>query len=287
MNLRLSSGGRKAELKLCSASCSSCLSERPRLAAREYSVSRSVWKRAGSSVESVTANAALEKYAAEDDRRARPRLAKLPRERAGAQIAGRTIVEHHAPSGERFRQAQDRSSRQCRGRCARRREFDGFANVFGTADFACVTNDVKASVTSQIKSGAEIGGGKAKLRRRPCRRRRLRNGESLTALRATSFAASAPNWRTQSKIQAVRRRLNEAICDSLPDGREIRFDVLHAAQHHADRNGNFRVNDVLQQKLFEQPTCDQSVVFRIAQERSDPFEDVDEAREIGISDSGR
>ncbi len=160
---------------------------------------------------------------------------------------------------------------------------DGFANGFRAADFSSVADDVQAFVARQIESGAEIGAWAGKVRRRPSRRRRRRSYGASRRERATSFAASAPNWRTASKIQAVRRRLNGGDLRSLADGREIRFDILHAAQHHADRNGNFRVDDVLAQKLFEQPSRDQRVVLRIAQKRSDPFENVDEAREIGIS----
>src|SRR5208282_5532752 len=53
-NWRLSIGGRKAALKLCSASRRSCSLDKPSDAAREYSVSKSVWNIPGSSVESVT-----------------------------------------------------------------------------------------------------------------------------------------------------------------------------------------------------------------------------------------
>ena len=80
----------------------------------------------------------------------------------------------------------------------------------------------------------------------------------------------------------MRRRLKEHALRCFADRGEIRFDVLHAAQHHADRNGDFRIDDVLPQQFFEQPAGDQRVIFRVAEKRRDPFEGFDEAGEIRI-----
>ena len=49
-------------------------------------------------------------------------------------------------------------------------------------------------------------------------------------------------------------------------------------KHHARGNGYLGVHDVLPHQLFAQLASDQRVVFRRAQEGSDPFESFDEIR---------
>ncbi len=110
---------------------------------------------------------------------------------------------------------------------------------------------------------------------------------SLAAQRAASLAESAPNWRAASKIQRGTKPAEGDDLRRLANGREIRFHILHAAQHHADGNRDFGVDHVLAQKFFEQPAGDKRVVLRIAQEGSDPFEDVDESGESSNIDSAQ
>ena len=159
--------------------------------------------------------------------------------------------------------------------------FDGFAHGVRAADFSGVADDVQACVARQIEGGAEIHGGQRKLVAAHAEgddAGTVKLGGPAGHFLGRVGAELAGGVENPGGAQAVegddlRRFAN---------GGEIGFDILHAAQHHARGNGDFGVDDILAQQLFEQPAGDQGVVLGIAQKRSDPFEDVDESREVGV-----
>ena len=160
-------------------------------------------------------------------------------------------------------------------------DFNGFADGFGPADFAGMAKDVQALFAGQIEGGAEIHGGE----------------REFVAAHAESDHAgfmelAGPARHFLGGIGAELAGGIENPCGAetvegddlrgLADGGEIRFHVLHAAQHHAGGDGDFGVDHVLALEFFEKLARDERVVGGIAKKRSDPLEDVDEAGEIGI-----
>ena len=66
------------------------------------------------------------------------------------------------------------------------------------------------------------------------------------------------------------------------DSFEISFGTLIAEKHYADREGDFRVDNVLQEELFGEVLDDERIVFGIAEKGSDPFEGVEKAEEVRV-----
>ena len=104
-----------------------------------------------------------------------------------------------------------------------------------------------------------------------------------TAFSKTRCAASAPKWRTASKIQSsdTPKSLCTALASAL-QAFEDRIEFLPAPVNHADRNIDFRMLHILRRQFLHQPIGDQLIVFRRAQPLADGLERHQESNEIFV-----
>src|ERR1700722_13500873 len=80
--------------------------------------------------------------------------------------------------------------------------------------------------------------------------------------------------------------LQSALCESHCDREhrfKIRFRTLLAQKHHADRERDFGVDDVLCQQVLAKIVQDQREVLWIADKRGDPLEGFEETDEVFVS----
>ena len=66
------------------------------------------------------------------------------------------------------------------------------------------------------------------------------------------------------------------------DSFEISFGALIAKKHYADREGDFRVYNVLHEELLGEVLDDEGIVLRVAEKGGDPFEGIEKAEEVRV-----
>ncbi len=207
-------------------------------------------------------------------------MAGLRGERARGEIAREANFERDAPRGEEFGERGIAHRGDAVADAFRAEQLDGFAHGFRRADFSGMANRVQGLAAGKVEGGAEIHSGV---------------GQFVAAHAegddAGTTQAGCPASRFHGGFVAELARGVENPGDSetaegsafgrLADDGEIFLNVLHAAQHHAGREGDFRAHDILAQEFGRESSGDEGVILRIAQEGSDPFEGLDESGEGG------
>ncbi len=153
------------------------------------------------------------------------------------------------------------------------------ADGVGAADFAGVGDAVQAAGRGVVEGRAEIGGGQGEFV--------AADAEGDDAFTA-QFDGDAGDFHrglraelahaVENPLQAQAQRFVEA--DGFANGAEIGGRVLLAQEHHAGRERDFGVDDVLGQQAFGSFAGDKGVIFGGAQVRGDPFVGLDEGDEI-------
>ena len=84
------------------------------------------------------------------------------------------------------------------------------------------------------------------------------------------------------KNQSGAQMTVENAIERLANRGDIRFHILHAPQHHSDRNGELCVNHFLANQFLREMAGDESVILGFTEVGGDPFERCNEAVKIRV-----